>query len=121
MGTSLTKHVLVSACLLGIECRYDGRSRPNEELVSTIAGMHVVPVCPEQLGGLATPRPPAAIQGGDGFDVLASRAGVFINRDAARMAGREVTSNFVHGARQCVKLAKILGVRRCYLKARSPS
>ena len=117
----LTQPVILSACLLGISCRYDGNSRPDQELIQRLSGLHVIPVCPEQLGGLSTPRPPAVIHGGDGIDVLEGRAGVFIRADAGTMAGRDVTHQFVRGARECVRLAQMLGVRRCYLKARSPS
>ncbi len=113
--------VIVSACLLGISCRYDGKSRPDRELIRRLSGLYVIPVCPEQLGGLATPRPPAEIRGGDGFDVLEGGAGVFVRADAGAMADRDVTSRFLCGASQCVKLARMLDVRQCYLKSRSPS
>ena len=117
----LNPPVMVSACLLGIACRYDGNSRPDLELISRLSGLYIVPVCPEQLGGLPTPRPPAEICGGDGFDVLEENAGVFVRSDSRQMAGRDVTSQFVRGALECVKLADMLGIRHCYLKARSPS
>ena len=117
----LTSPVMVSACLLGIACRYDGNSRPDFDLISRLAGLYIVPVCPEQLGGLPTPRPPAEIRGGDGFDVLEESAGVFVRTNSRQMAGRDVTSQFVRGAQECFKLADMLGIRQCYLKGRSPS
>ncbi|MEK7776354.1 MAG: 2-thiouracil desulfurase family protein, partial [Planctomycetota bacterium] len=63
--------ILVSACLLGINCRFDGQSRTNEALLSSLNGAYYIPVCPEQLGGLPTPRSRAWITAGGGDDVLA--------------------------------------------------
>ncbi|NOZ22895.1 MAG: DUF523 domain-containing protein [Planctomycetes bacterium] len=107
--------VIVSACLLGVECRYDGKSKPNDELTARLAGDGIVPVCPEQLGGLTTPRPPAQIVGGDGEDVLDGKAKV-VNRD-----GVDVTENYIRGAEQVLKLAQKLGITRAYLKSNSPA
>jgi len=75
----------------------------------------MVPVCPEQLGGLPTPRPPAVIRGGDGTAVLAGDACV------RSEPGRDVTDTFVRGAREAVRLARVFGVHLAVLKARSPS
>ncbi len=75
-----------------------------------------MPVCPEQLGGLSTPRPPARIVGGDGFDVLAGRAKVIRRGD-----GVDVTEAFVRGAKECLKLVEIFGLEKALLKAKSPS
>jgi len=109
--------ILVSSCLLGISCRYDGSSRPCPKIFDIIEKAEaVVPVCPEQLGGLSTPRPPAAIMGGDGFDVLSGRARVIRLKD-----GKDITSAFLSGAEQCLKLVKIFNVTRAVLKAGSPS
>ena len=55
--------ILVSACLLGLACRYDGAAKPREEILALKERHELIPVCPEQLGGLPTPRPPAEIQG----------------------------------------------------------
>jgi len=108
---------LVSACLLGIECRYDGRSTPNAFLLERIRkGLLLpVPVCPEQLGGLPTPRAPNEIDRGDGEDVLAGRARV-VDSD-----GLDRTENFLRGARQTLALAQLLSVKVAYLKQKSPS
>ena len=73
-------------------------------------------MCPEQFGGLPTPRPPAILVGGDGFDVLAGRAGVVRPED-----GADVTAAFVTGADQCVKLAEIFDIKKALLKSKSPS
>jgi len=109
--------ILVSSCLLGISCRYDGESRPSPEAFQLIKGVNgVIPVCPEQLGGLATPRPAARLMGGDGFDVLAGRAKVVRVKD-----GKDVTAAFVAGAKECLRLVKLFGLEEAVLKSRSPS
>ena len=101
------KRVLVSACLLGMPCRYDGRAKPcNAVLRLAAAGAELVPVCPEQLGGLPTPRTSAEIQP-DGRVLTAD--------------GRDVTENYASGAESALRLARLLGCRAAILKARSPS
>lgn len=97
--------LLVSACLLGLNCRYDGKSAPNEEIIKLAERHELVPVCPEQLGGLPTPREPAEIKDGR-----------VMTRD-----GAEVTEQFERGAEQTVQLAKLLGCTAAVLKERSPS
>lgn len=106
--------VLVSACLLGVRCRYDGTSNPARELL-TQPGVRLVPVCPEQLGGLPTPRPPAWLVGGTGRDVLAGRARV------VNVHGEDVTQQFVKGAQETLRVARACGARRAILKEKSPS
>jgi uncharacterized protein YbbK (DUF523 family) len=107
--------VIVSACLAGVACRYDGKSCPDEEVISLVATQRALPVCPEQLGGLPTPREPAEIQGGDGADVLRGRA-IVLDR-----VGRDVTSNFVRGAAEVLRFAKLIGAIEAILRAESPS
>jgi uncharacterized protein YbbK (DUF523 family) len=109
--------VLVSACLLGCRCRYDGCSKLDRELVERLRreGCPIVPVCPEQLGGLSTPRPPAEITTGDGRSVLDGAARL-VNRD-----GADVTAAYVRGAEEAVRLARLLGCRRACLKEKSPA
>ena len=99
--------LLISACLLGVACRWDGASRPLdaaalEKLKERYA---LVPVCPEILGGLPTPRLPAE-RGGDGVH----------NR-----AGENVTAQFFRGAAEALRIASLLGCKRALLKERSPS
>lgn len=77
--------------------------------------MYWIPICPEQLGGLATPRTPADLVGGDGNDVLAGKAQV-ISRE-----GVDVTGHFVNGAEQCLAIARQQKIRTAYLKSSSPS
>ncbi len=107
--------ILVSACLCGIHCRYDGSAKPDAELVELLQSGRVVPVCPEQLGGLATPRLSAEIVGGDGAAVLAGNASV------VSTAGDDVTAAFIKGATQTLQLARICRAERAILKANSPS
>lgn len=107
--------ILVSACLLGLRTRYDGDSRPSEAIIDLARRGRLIPVCPEQLGGLATPRVKQTLSGGDGDGVLAGRAKV-VNE-----AGRDVTENFLRGARETLKLAKLSGAAFAILKEKSPS
>lgn len=107
--------VIVSACLLGVACRYDGKSKPEPDLIARLASEGIVPVCPEQWGGLGTPRPPAEIVGGDGEAALDGLAKV-INRE-----GTDVTANYLRGAEQVLGLARRLGIRTAYLKSKSPA
>ena len=107
--------VVVSACLLGRACRYDGGHCRHEGVLRFLAGRRVVPVCPESLGGLVIPRPPAEIAGGDGRDVLAGRAKV-LDRE-----GKDVTAAFLRGAEAALAEAEACGAKAAVLKERSPS
>jgi uncharacterized protein YbbK (DUF523 family) len=106
--------VLFSACLLDIPCRYDGSAKALERIIVPEAVIRV-PVCPEQLGGLPTPRPPAQFAGGDGRAVLAGRARLVDAR------GRDVTALFIEGARHTLSIARITGACAAVLKENSPS
>lgn len=107
--------MIVSACLLGIKTRYDGRHCLDSELVERIGEKRIVPVCPEQLGGLGTPREKAYLTGGDGFDVLDGKARVIT------ASGHDVTDRFMAGAVEVVKIARLSGCRTAVLKEKSPS
>lgn len=107
--------ILVSACLLGMRCRYDGEDAVSENVMEFLKGEDFVPVCPEQLGGLCTPRPPAEIESGDGFDVLDGKSRV-ISKD-----GDDFTAAYVKGAQEAVKIAKMTGCNMAVLKEKSPS
>lgn len=65
--------ILVSACLLGVRCRYDGESCEWPDMLNHADGEALLPVCPEQLGGLPTPREPAVLSGEDGAAILAGK------------------------------------------------
>lgn len=101
------KKVLVSACLYGYCTRYDGRSNllKDKTFLEWKNRGKLIPVCPEVLGGLSTPRPPAEICGG-----------CVINKD-----GNDVTENFVKGAQEALKIAKENNVVVAVLKDGSPS
>ncbi|MFB6892335.1 DUF523 domain-containing protein [Kitasatospora sp. NPDC056327] len=107
--------MLVSACLTGVPCRYDGRARTDAAVAGLVAQGRAVVVCPEGAGGLPTPRAAAEIVGGDGADVLDGRARVV---DAA---GTDRTGEFTAGARAALAAAEAAGARRALLTARSPS
>ena len=109
------KKILVSACLLGRECRYDGRSSVDSALARALPASEWVPVCPEELGGLGTPRKPAEIRGGAGAEVLEGGARV-VDR-----GGRDVTRAFLDGARLALREGTRVGAKTAYLKSRSPS
>ena len=107
--------LLVSACLVGIPCQYDGGSCPNDQIQALATQGGVLPFCPEVAGGLPTPRPPAEIQGGDGGDVLEGRARV------VNVEGKDVTAEFLTGAKRALRVAQRWGIKKAILKARSPS
>lgn len=97
--------LLVSACLLGTCCRYDGASKAHP-LAAQLAERHtLVPVCPEQLGGLPTPRPPAE-----------RRGALVVTRE-----GADVTEQYRRGAEEALRLCRLLGCEAAVLKERSPS
>ena len=97
--------IIVSACLLGLNCRYCGGGCLNEEVAALVKEHELVPVCPEQLGGLPTPREPDEIRDGRVY----SRSGC------------DNTESFALGAREVLKLAQLLNCRAAVLKERSPS
>jgi uncharacterized protein YbbK (DUF523 family) len=91
--------------LLGVKCRYDGRSALNRKVIMLLKAETLIPVCPEQLGGLPTPREPAEIRG---------------ERVITR-SGRDVTENFKRGAKEVLKIAKLYGIKEAIMKQGSPS
>ena len=97
---------LCSACLLGIACRYDGQSVADKRVLALAAVETLIPVCPEQLGGLPTPRPAAEIQ-----------------QDGRVMTGegKDVTSAFLKGAEQALALCQQQKIKYALLKESSPS
>lgn len=96
---------LCSACLLGVKCRYDGRDALNEKVLTLLKTETLIPVCPEQLGGLPTPREPAEIKEGR----VITRSGI------------DVTENFKRGAKEVLKIAKLFRIKEAVLKQGSPS
>ena len=107
--------ILVSACLLGLPTRHDGGHCRRAAVLEMARQRQLIPVCPEQLGGLPTPREAAEIASGAGADVLDDRSRV-VNRQ-----GEDVTSHFLRGARTVADLAQLLGARQAVFKEGSPS
>lgn len=99
-------NILVSACLLGVNCKYNGFNNEAEKLIKHMQNVVFVPICPEQLGGLTTPRPPAEIQ--DETKVINNQ-------------GLDVTKQFVVGAEETLRIAKLYDCKYAILKERSPS
>jgi uncharacterized protein YbbK (DUF523 family) len=117
MGDEGKPALLISACLLGVACNHEGRGSPRAIVDELAKHYRLVPVCPEVLGGLPTPRTAAELQGGDGADVVAGNG-------AARVVdieGVDVTAAYRRGAEAAVAVAKGVGAQRAVLKARSPS
>lgn len=100
--------ILISACLLGIHCRYDGTDKIQPKWLDALKEHHLVPVCPEQLGGLPTPRSPSEITAEAPVQVLSN-------------SGADVTDAFTRGARESLRLAQISGAICAVLKEGSPS
>jgi len=106
---------LISACQLGIKCRWDNKDSKKEKAIELLKSEILIPVCPEQLGGLKTPRPRQEIQGGTGEDVLDKKSKV-INE-----IGEDVTEQFIKGAEETLKIANLFQVKEFIGKSFSPS
>jgi uncharacterized protein YbbK (DUF523 family) len=97
--------IIVSACLAGLATRYDGTAFPHPEVLELVRQGRAIPVCPEQLGGLPTPR--------TGREIVDGRV---VTKD-----GEDSTAAFEHGANEALKLTRLAGCNKAILKARSPS
>jgi len=107
---------LISACLLGIKCAWDGKDiYQSEKAIELLNSEVLIPVCPEQLGGLKTPRAPQEIQGGTGEDVLDKKCKVL------NSSGEDVTQEFITGAEEALKIAKLFHIKEFIGKSKSPS
>jgi uncharacterized protein YbbK (DUF523 family) len=106
---------IVSACLGGEFCRWDGATKANPGIVQLVKLGKAIPLCPEVLGGLGVPRPGAEIEGGDGKDVLSGKAKVMNEQN------EEVTEPFLLGAQKFLEQAKKLGICKALMKENSPS
>ena len=107
--------IMVSGCLLGIRWRYDGTQSASHGITDFASSGNIIPFCPEQLGGLPTPRHPAKIVGGDGRDVLSGEATVI------NSLGEDVTLAYKEGAEQALRIARLVGSSIVLLRERSPS
>lgn len=99
------ENILVSACLLGVSCRYDGKSKPNENVIALKDRYNIIPVCPEIMGGLPTPRTASEIQG----------------CQVVMGDGTNVTKEYRKGAEEVLRLCRLFGCKRAVLKEKSPS
>ena len=99
------KNILVSACLLGEPCRYDGNSKPCELVIALKDTYNLIPICPEVMGGLPTPRTPSEICG----------------KQVLMKDGRDVTENYNCGARKALAIARENACAVAILKEKSPS
>lgn len=97
--------ILVSACLFGVNCKYNGKNNENEKIIKLLKNCNVILACPEQLGGLATPRTPAEI----------------IDNNVITKDGIDVTSEYTKGAIETLNIAKKFNVTKAILKSKSPS
>jgi uncharacterized protein YbbK (DUF523 family) len=107
--------IVISACLCGLNTRYNGKSYLNEKTMKLLQEGKAMLVCPEQLGGLSTPRPPHEIVGGTGSDVLEGNARV------KSKEGCDSTKEFISGAEEVLKVALQTNAKFAILKAKSPS
>ena len=116
MTKQTAKPLIVSACLFGQPVRYNGIGKPNDFLIALQqSGRRIIAVCPEEMGGLPTPRPPSEIDNGSGEDVLDGNACVKAD------TGADVSAEFVAGAYKVLRLAQEAGADCAVMKAKSPS
>lgn len=101
----MKEKILVSACLLGVDCKYNGGNNYSEEVMEFLKDYEIIPICPEIMGGLQTPRPASEIK----------------ENKVININNEDVTANFKKGAEEALKLAKLLGVKKALLKKKSPS
>lgn len=100
----MTKKVIVSACLAGLNCRYDGDNKKRNDIVEMVKRGEAIPVCPEQLGGLSTPREPAES----------------VRDKVLTINGKDVTFEYNKGAREALLIAEMTGATEALLKSKSP-
>lgn len=98
-------NILISGCLLGLKCRYDGKEKKLPEIEKLIESYNLIPICPEQLGGLPTPRIPAER----------------VKDRVITQAGVDVTKEYRLGAEEALKIAKLYNCKKTILKEKSPS
>lgn len=94
---------LCSGCLLGIRCRYDARRKPSGKVLELSKKEILIPVCPEQLGGLPTPREPSERKG----------------KKVVTSSGADLTENFRQGAEQVLNLARLFGIKEAIFRQKS--
>ncbi|MBE9817764.1 DUF523 domain-containing protein [Campylobacter concisus] len=104
----MREKILISACLVGINCKFNGENNLlNKDVLDEISKrFHLLFVCPEVYGGLSTPREPAEMKNG---------------MVVCKFSGKDVSENFKNGAEICLKIAKLNGCKKAILKSKSPS
>ena len=107
--------ILVSACLLGINCKYNGDNNKNDKVEEYLKDKQFIVVCPEQLGGMSTPREPSEIIKFDGNAVIEGKTSVINNKRL------DVTKKFKQGAQEALKIANLYDSKKAILKEGSPS
>ncbi|WP_296645458.1 DUF523 domain-containing protein [Romboutsia sp. 13368] len=107
--------ILVSACLLGINCKYNGDNNKNDKVEEYLKDKQFIVVCPEQLGGMSTPREPSEIIKFDGNAVIEGKTSVINNKRL------DVTKKFKQGAQEALKIANLYDCKKAILKEGSPS
>ncbi|SHK23236.1 Uncharacterized conserved protein YbbK, DUF523 family [Hathewaya proteolytica DSM 3090] len=107
--------VVVSACLCGVNCKYNGENNYNEKVAKLFREKKAVLICPEQMGGLSTPRLPCEISNSGGEEVLCHKAKV------VNCKGEDCTEQFLKGAEEALNIAKAVGADSAILKSKSPS
>ena len=101
--------ILVSACLCGVNCKYNGKNNLNEEMMELLKSGEALLICPEQMGGLTTPRKPSEIK------IVNDEIKVYM------IDGTDVTDNYRRGAEEVLRLAKELNIKKAILKKKSPA
>ncbi|MDK2564585.1 DUF523 domain-containing protein [Romboutsia sedimentorum] len=107
--------ILVSACLIGINCKYNGYNNKNEKVIQYLKDKQFIIACPEQLGGMSTPRDPSEIIELDTDDIIKGQTIVISNKSL------DVTNKFKEGAKETLKIANIYNCKEAILKDGSPS
>ena len=107
--------LIVSACLVGVNCKYDGGNNDNNKVKEFLKDKEYVIICPEQLGGLTTPRKSSEINNIGGQEVLKG------NSKVISFENKDVTKNFIEGAKESLKIAKLFNCKKALLKEGSPS
>ena len=107
---------LISACLLGLRCAWSSDYKYKNKWAVKLAKVEIlIPICPEQMGGLPTPRAPQEIQGGTGDDILNGKC-IVVNKN-----GQDVTREFIKGAEETLEIARRLSIKEFIAKSGSPS
>lgn len=117
MNKKEAKPILVSACLLGLPTRYDGKTKRSQKVIDYLQRENLIPVpiCPEQLAGMTTPRAKTFFHSGDGHDVLEGNGQVISEN------GQNMNETFCRGAKLSLQVAQLSTCQKALLKERSPS